>query len=497
MKIAREKSVFRGSDAVLNYLNPDENPYVPLVEIPESCNPFMGKQVRIFAKLMSALPLGNVKSLPALNMLLRAKEEGRLEEVHSLIENSSGNTVFSLAVLARRFGLNETMAIVSNEVTRGKLNLLRLFGTKISVNNEPICPDPNDTESGIYKSAKKGEEAGWFNPGQYHNIANPEAHKRWTGPQIWDQLDGDVSVFCCGLGTTGTMTGVGTFLKERSPTVQNVGVVRQPNNPTPGVRTRNLLAEIAFDWQKVVDAVEEVGTRDAYLHSLRLCREGIMAGPSAGFALSGLLSYLERQVQNATLDSLRNNKGEVHAVFIVPDSPLPYLDEYFEYLGEEHFSPIENAELLSKENGQPPVPFPSDPNPTTFDFELDVHQACESIYGASPSFAWEKLNEGAELSPIPNTVILDVRPRKEFDECHLPSAAPIDSDTLFAVLNQSQANLRDKRIVLICAVGLRTKAMAVALRERGIEAFSLAGGFHLWSEHDLPRWKNSNCRRAA
>ena len=152
----KKNNVFSGENAVRDFLNPDNNPYVPLVELPERLNPFSRDKVRIFAKLMNMVPLMNVKSLPALNMLLEAKEKGRLDGVHSLIENSSGNTVFSLATIARLFGIEHTKAIVSHEVTWGKLQFLQLLGTEIMVNEEPICPDPSDKTSGIYKAKKIG-----------------------------------------------------------------------------------------------------------------------------------------------------------------------------------------------------------------------------------------------------------------------------------------------------------------------------------------------------
>ena len=141
------RNVFSGPDAIKNLLKPEYNPPLPLVEIPEYINPFRKDRIRIFAKLMNFLPLANVKSLPAYNMLLSEESAGRLSGTKSLIESSSGNTVFSLAVIGRIFGVPKTKAIVSHEVTSGKLNLLRLFGTEITVNEEPICPDPGDKEA--------------------------------------------------------------------------------------------------------------------------------------------------------------------------------------------------------------------------------------------------------------------------------------------------------------------------------------------------------------
>ena len=124
---------------------------------------------------MNFLPLANVKSLPAYNMLSEMPDNQKAKKL--IIENSSGNTVFSLAVIGRVFGIPQTKAVVSHEVSEGKLKLLRLFGAEIIVNEEPICPDPKDPTSGIYKAKVWAKENNWFNPGQYDNEANPRHTK--------------------------------------------------------------------------------------------------------------------------------------------------------------------------------------------------------------------------------------------------------------------------------------------------------------------------------
>ena len=194
---------FSGKDAVLDFLNPSKSSMIPLVEVPAEINPFYEDGVRIYAKLLNMLPLSNVKSLPAFNMLDDAKRKGRLEGVESLVESSSGNTVFSLSVLGRLMGVGKTEALVSNEISAGKLKLLRLFGADVVVNDEPICPDPTNEESVIYKARDKGKKDGWFNAGQYENDANPNAHEKVTAKQIWEQLKGDIQIFLGGLGDNG------------------------------------------------------------------------------------------------------------------------------------------------------------------------------------------------------------------------------------------------------------------------------------------------------
>ncbi len=135
--IRHSRNVWSGPHAVRDFLDPDLGMPTPLVELPDNLNPFYKDGVRIFAKLMHFLPLANVKSLPAYNMLREKELQGKLAGVRSLVENSSGNTVFSLAVIGKIFGIPHTKAIVSHEVSRGKLPLLRLFGTEILVNEEP------------------------------------------------------------------------------------------------------------------------------------------------------------------------------------------------------------------------------------------------------------------------------------------------------------------------------------------------------------------------
>lgn len=485
-------NLFKGENAIKDFLNPDKNPLIPLVELPAECNPFTRDGVRIYAKLMNMLPLANIKSLPALNMLLEAEESGKLNKVHTLIENSSGNTVFSLATIAQLFGIKKTKAIVSHEVTWGKLQLLRLFGTQILVNEEPICPDPSDKESGIYKAMQKGKQKGWFNPGQYNNEANPRAHAKWTAPQIWKQTDGKITVFCAGVGTTGTILGVGSYLKKRSRNVTVVGVARSPNNPVPGVRTPNLLREIAFDWQKVTDHMETIGTKESFTESLKLCRAGLMVGPSSGFALAGLFNFLSKQKANGNLDDLRNRNGEIVAVFICPDSPLPYLNEYFEYLDESDFPTIENEQLLiNKPARKKEVKAQLQ---TYADLEIRPEKAYEALYSYSGKELWNLINKNKTVAISDGIELIDVRTPEEYQHAHLPCSKNIDHVEVLQNISTLSNQRKQRRVIAICRSGRRSMLVAEALRQNGVEAFSVQGGMIEWSRLNLPRWRSEICK---
>jgi len=319
--------VFAGPAAVREFLNPENHPPLPLVELPEHLNPFQSAGVHVFAKLMYLLPLLSIKSLPALHMLMEAEKEGLLNGVHTIVENSSGNTAFSLSVVAKLFDIHRVVALVPWDIAPGKLDLLRIAGA------EPVLRrDAPDQPGGIAEARAMGERAGVFNPGQYHNESNPAAYEKWVAPEIWEQTRGKLTVFAAGLGTSGTLVGASRFFRRESTAVKTVGVVCAPGQAIPGVRTEARLAPIRFDWRAAADCVVEVETKKSFKTSLALCREGIMAGPSSGFALAGLLQYLDSRAGSSGLDRLRNDDGEVIATFVCGDTPLPYLDKYSTHL---------------------------------------------------------------------------------------------------------------------------------------------------------------------
>ncbi len=340
-------NVFKGPDALRDYLDPGKHPNLPLVELPASLNPFAGDRVRIFAKVMGLSPLGNVKAFPAFNMIREMYRRGELEGVDRLVENSSGNTVLSMALAARQFGVARTQSYVPSEISWNKLLMLLFFGIQPLVNEEPQSPLDDDPRTGVSKARVDARAPDVINPGQYDNPDNPAAHEKWTGPQIWEQTGGRIDIFCAGLGTTGTLIGNSRYLKGRDPNIRVVGVMRAPDQYVPGVRTEKLLNVVGFDWRDHVDEIEEADTVDSYRKSMDLSRQGILAGPSSGLALSGLLQHIARLRRQNLLDEMRTaTDDEIICVFPCPDGPVPYLDEYFKYLEPSDFPPIRNEELL-------------------------------------------------------------------------------------------------------------------------------------------------------
>lgn len=485
-----ELNVFLGEKAVLDFLNPEKNVMLPLVEVSRQINPFYDDGVRIYAKLLNMLPLNNVKSLPAFNMLNEFKEQGRLDDVHTIIENSSGNTVLSLAVIGRLMGIENTKAFVSHEVLPGKLDMLRLFGVECLVNEEPICPDPADKTSGIFKSRKMGRKKGWINPGQYENEANPRAHEKWTAKQIYKQLNGDVQVFGAGMGTTGTVVGCSKYFKKMNKNIQTVGVIRSANNPVPGVRTRGLLKMIAFGWQRYVDDLEEVNTVDSFKMSLDLIRQGLVVGPSSGFALAGLLQYLSQKKRENKLDNLRNENGIINSVFICCDSPFSYLEEYFRYLDSSNFPKIVGEEKLLNKRELNSVTDKFS-NFSVNKYALGCKDAFQIIYGGNVVEKKTRKN----LSLLENIVVLDVRNQNEFDHYHLWGSKRVDYREVLFDNKKIVENLRNKKVVVACNFGEKSAVAVNVFRNVGVDAVSLDGGLTEWSRLDLPRWRPDVCRR--
>lgn len=246
-------------------------------------------------------------------------------------------------MIARVFhGVSDVRAFLSNKTSDAKLKLMQFFGLGITLFGGPSQPEPLDDRGGIRTAQKLALESDEVtNPNQYENDNNWGAHVRWTGPQILKQLP-EINIICAGMGTSGTMTGLGTYFKEAKPSVLRLGVCTAPGDRVPGPRSYALLSPVQFPWKSAVDMIEEVGSSDSYTLSLEMCREGLICGPSSGFNLKGLYNLLEKRKSAATLSELAGTDGTINCVFMCCDLPYQYIQEYFDKLGPEQFHPISN-----------------------------------------------------------------------------------------------------------------------------------------------------------
>lgn len=327
--------LFAGKDSVWDYLNPKNLPIIPLVELPDELNEFREHGVRIFAKQLQLLPLFNVKSIPAYSMISQALESRQLEAGGSLVESSSMSMALSLSVLAGLQGAQKSYAVIDDNTAPDLVQTLKLFGLDLKFH--PFVPDPvNDPRPTRVQEAKRfAAEIGAFHGGQYSNPSNPLGHEEVTGPQLFDQTAGQLTVFSATLGTTGTFIGTMAYLRRQNPNIFGLGVVRAPGESVPGPRTLALLHDVQFPWRDYTDEITDGTARESYLASVQLIRNGFVAGPSSGLGLVGVRKFLAARAQSNDLDSLRNKQGEVVVCFICCDTPFPHLTKYFSVLGDE------------------------------------------------------------------------------------------------------------------------------------------------------------------
>lgn len=453
---------YSGEGAITDYLRPAPDKYIPLVELPAQLNPYLQEyDIHIDAKLMNTLPLGNVKSLPAWQML---NDTPSVSGKH-IVEASSGNTVMSLGLLAAHFGATSVEAIASPDVSTGKLALLKLAGVQVRLVEGPICPNPNDPDGAIAIAKNAGKKEGSINLGQYDNEANPKAHETITGPQLYDQLGDTIGMLCAGLGTTGTLLGTARYLQKKLPHLKVGGIVRMPNNLVPGVRTVNGLGEVTFPWNKLLtEPLEEVSEKEAYNHSLSLIRSGLLVGPSSGFALAGTLRHLKRLQHTGELEQLRGK----HVVFICPDTPFPYALDYEKILGPARFLKIENKDLQKDVSQTPP---PLVPEMTT--------AAVLALYD--------------NVRTANDALLIDVREPDEFTDHHLPDSINVPLGSLPKWI-KTQPNNDQRQVIFICRTGNRSARATHLARSMEINAFNMKGGTVEWSANDYPRVKAPFCK---
>ena len=301
--------------------------HTPLVRLSR-----IGKGLRpaIVAKLEHLNPGGSVKDRIGLLMIEDAERRGLLRPGGTIIEPTSGNTGVGLAMAAAIKGYR-LICTMADKQSQEKRDLLRAYGAEVVV-----CPSavPPESPESYYKVADRltRDIPGAFQPNQYYNGMNPEAHYRTTGPEIWDQTEGRITHLVAGVGTGGTVTGAGRYLKEKNKNIVIVGADPEGSLYTGDIhpyKTEGIGEDFypgTFD-PAMVDRWVRVSDRDAFLTARRLTREeGILAGESCGTALVAAFDEARRLMADS--DGARAARDAV-IVVVLPDGGRSYLSKLY------------------------------------------------------------------------------------------------------------------------------------------------------------------------
>ena len=261
-------------------------------------------KVKLYFKLEGQNPGGSVKDRAAYNMIKSALDRGEINEETKLIEATSGNTGIALAMIASMFKLDIELVMPEN-ATKERVQTMRAYGAKVTLTS---------AEEGIegsrdYAEAKV-ENEGYFMFNQFSNDDNWKAHYKTTGPEIWEATDHKVTHFVSSMGTTGTIMGTSTYLKEQNKNIQIVGVQPTDDSSIPGIRKwpKAYLPKI-FDERKV-DQVIEVSEDEAREMTKRLAKEeGIFAGMSSGGATAAALKLCD-SLEEGVVVSIVCDRGD-------------------------------------------------------------------------------------------------------------------------------------------------------------------------------------------
>jgi len=434
---------------VMEMLSSEDNP-TPMVRL----NRVVGyAQTQVYAKLEWYNPFGAVKDRVAANMIRVAKERGLMSRNQKLVEPTSGNTGMGLAMVSNQEGYSLTTPL-SKQIPAEKRIMLRFFGADVEELDDTLCPAPWATEGAIARAQELAARPDFHMLNQYENEANFEAHIRTTGPEIWRQTEGRITHFVAGLGTCGTITGNGRFLKGKNPDIQIIGVHPAPGHEIPGVRSLGQLKQTKLFFPDEYDALIEVSNDAAFQMCLRLNQEeSLIAGPSSGMALVGLLEIIEDQ-------------PDAVVVVMFPDNAFKYASSL-----ERHFPQFRAARA--------PGEGADEPSPK----EQLLTQLVANSRNAHNTCELEDLRGWLDADPSP--LLIDVRGTDIYAAKHIVGAVNIPVAELHG--HSGLPEDRDAPIVTVCNRGNMSISGMLVLQSLGYsQVRSLNGGTVAWDEAGLP-----------
>jgi cystathionine beta-synthase len=289
-----------------------------------------GLKANIYCKLGYLNPGGSVKDRIALNIINEAEKRGELKPGGTIVEATSGNTGMGLAMISALKGY-KCIFVMPDKQSMEKVKALRAAGAKVVIT--PTNVEPDDPRSYYSVSRRIADETpGAFYANQYHNLDNTTAHYQSTGPELWRQTEGEIDAFVAGLGTGGTISGTGAFLKEQKPDVQLVGIDVNGSVYYDFWKTGKVVDAYSYKVEgigedffpstinlSIIDDIIQLTDKECFDATRALARqEGIYTGGSGGAAVLGAIRYAEKMDR------------EMNIVVLLPDSAVRYLNKIFD-----------------------------------------------------------------------------------------------------------------------------------------------------------------------
>jgi len=281
-----------------------------------------GAECLVLAKVEYMNPGGSVKDRPAISMLDAAEKQGLLKPGGTIVEPTSGNTGSGLAMAAAVRGYR-CILVMPDKMSKEKIDLLRAYGADVVVTPSNVAPDSPESYYGV-ANRLASEIPGAFQPNQFHNHFNPDAHYYTTGPEIWRQTNGEITHFVAGVGTGGTISGTARYLKEVNPNVHVVGADPEGSIYSGDIPRNYAVEGIGMSYLpetvdlRVIDEMVRVSDRDSFLMARRITREeGLLVGGSSGTAAVAAVRLAKTLPKEAIV------------VVILPDSGRGYMSKIF------------------------------------------------------------------------------------------------------------------------------------------------------------------------